>query len=40
MAVPKNIQLYSSIGFHVYDEEVIKKSNGIYINVVSMKKAL
>jgi len=40
MTVPKNIQLYSSIGYDVYDEEVIHKPNGMNIKVVSMKKLL
>jgi ribosomal protein S18 acetylase RimI-like enzyme len=38
MTVPKNIKLYSSIGYGVYDEEVVYKPNGINIKVVSMKK--
>jgi GNAT superfamily N-acetyltransferase len=37
MTVPKNIQLYNSIGYDVYDEEVVNKPNGINIKVVSMK---
>lgn len=40
MTVPKNIQLYSSLGYVVYDEEVMPKPNGINIKVVSMKKEL
>ncbi|MED1472689.1 GNAT family N-acetyltransferase [Bacillus salipaludis] len=40
MTVPKNIQLYSSIGYDIYDEEVVHKPNGINIKVVSMKKEL
>lgn len=40
LTVPKNIKLYSSIGFKVYNEEVVHKSNGINIKVVSMKKQL
>jgi ribosomal protein S18 acetylase RimI-like enzyme len=40
MTVPKNIQLYNSIGYDVYDEEVVNKPNGINIKVVSMKKKL
>jgi ribosomal protein S18 acetylase RimI-like enzyme len=40
MTVPKNIQLYSSTGYDVYDEEVVHKLNGINIKVVSMKKEL
>nr|WP_304220257.1 GNAT family N-acetyltransferase [Fredinandcohnia onubensis] len=38
MAVPKNIMLYSSIGYSVYDEEIVHKPNGINIKVVSMIK--
>ncbi|MBP1969848.1 ribosomal protein S18 acetylase RimI-like enzyme [Virgibacillus natechei] len=40
MTVPKNMQLYSSIGYVVYDEEVVHKPNGINIKVASMKKEL
>ncbi len=40
MTVPKNIKLYSSIGYSLYDEEVVHKPNGINIKVVSMKKLL
>ncbi|TSI02541.1 GNAT family N-acetyltransferase [Lysinibacillus sp. BW-2-10] len=40
MTVVKNIQLYSSIGYHIYDEEIVHKPNGINIKVVSMKKDL
>ncbi|MFG6147414.1 GNAT family N-acetyltransferase [Halobacillus sp. B23F22_1] len=36
----KNINLYSSIGYDVYDEEVVHKQNGINIKVVTMKKDL
>ena len=38
MTVPKNIKLYSSIGYGIYDEEVVHKPNGINIKVVSMMK--
>ncbi|QQK77709.1 GNAT family N-acetyltransferase [Salicibibacter cibarius] len=40
MTVQKNIQLYSSLGYAVYDEDVVHKPNGINIKVVSMKKKL
>jgi len=40
MTAQKNIQLYSSIGYAVYNEEVVHKPNGINIKVVSMKKEL
>ncbi|MFY3790804.1 GNAT family N-acetyltransferase [Ureibacillus sp. MALMAid1270] len=38
--VPKNIQLYSSIGYEVYDEKIVHKPDGINIKVVSMKKVI
>ena len=34
MTVQKNIELYSSIGYEIYDEEVVHKPNGINIKVV------
>jgi hypothetical protein len=40
MTVPKNIKLYRSIGYGIYDEEVVHKQNGINIKVVSMMKRL
>ena len=40
VTVTKNLQLYNSIGYHVYDEEIVHKPNGITIKVVSMKKDL
>lgn len=40
MTVPKNINLYRSIGYKIYNEEVVHKPNGININVVSMQKQL
>jgi len=40
MTVPKNIKLYSSIGYRIYDEEVVHKPNGINIKVISMEKRL
>ncbi|MHA6260542.1 GNAT family N-acetyltransferase [Sporosarcina sp. CAU 1771] len=40
LTVPKNIKLYSSIGFNIYEEEVVHKPNGINIKVVSMEKKL
>ncbi|WP_416825139.1 GNAT family N-acetyltransferase [Ectobacillus polymachus] len=40
MTVPKNIHLYRSIGYSIYNEEVVHKPNGININVVSMQKQL
>lgn len=38
--IPKNIELYQTIGYRIYDEEVLCKPNGIHIKVVSMKKRL
>lgn len=40
MTVPKNIKLYHSVGYEIYDEEIVHKPNGININVVSMKKEI
>ena len=40
VTVTKNLQLYNSIGYHVYDEEMVHKPSGITIKVVSMKKDL
>lgn len=40
MTVQKNIQLYCSIGYHIYDEETISKPNGLSLPVVSMMKKL
>lgn len=38
--VPKNISLYQSIGYHVYEESVLHRTDGTSIAVVSMKKSL
>lgn len=38
MAVPKNIALYHSIGYKVYDEETLSKPHGVNLKVVSMMK--
>ena len=40
VTVPKNINLYSSIGYSVYDEEVVHKPNSVNVKVLSMKKEL
>lgn len=40
MNVQRNIQLYSSIGYTVYDEEIVHKSNDVSIKVVSMRKEI
>ncbi|WP_245676138.1 GNAT family N-acetyltransferase [Domibacillus iocasae] len=40
MTVPKNIKLYNSLGYRIYDEELVYKPNGINIKVVSMMKQL
>lgn len=38
MTVSKNIKLYSSLGYRVYDEEEVYKPNGIVLRIVSMQK--
>ena len=38
MAVPKNIALYQSVGYKIYGEEVVYKSEGATLNVVTMMK--
>lgn len=40
MDVPRNIQLYRSLGFTVENEDVVHKPNGVYLKVVLMKKFL
>ena len=40
MNVPRNINLYNSVGYKVYDEEIVHKPNGINIKVIAMKKQL
>lgn len=40
VTVQKNIQLYSSVGYVIYDEEVVHKPNSENIKVVLMKKEL
>lgn len=40
MDVQKNVVLYSSLGYTIFDEEVVHKPNGIKLHVVSMKKEL
>ncbi|WP_346208185.1 N-acetyltransferase [Caldifermentibacillus hisashii] len=40
LSVPRNIQLYQSLGYEIYDEEVIHKPNEIQVKVVLMKKML
>ncbi|WP_311315806.1 GNAT family N-acetyltransferase [Caldifermentibacillus hisashii] len=40
LSVPRNIQLYQSLGYEIYDEEVIHKPNEIQVKVVLMKKIL
>nr|WP_106779388.1 GNAT family N-acetyltransferase [Lysinibacillus timonensis] len=39
-SVRKNIQLYISLGYQVYDEETIHKLNDVSLKIVSMKKEL
>ncbi|TXC92900.1 GNAT family N-acetyltransferase [Metabacillus litoralis] len=40
MNLQRNIQLYSSVGYTLYDEEIVHKPNGASIKVVSMKKEI
>ncbi|WNS76195.1 GNAT family N-acetyltransferase [Bacillus sp. DTU_2020_1000418_1_SI_GHA_SEK_038] len=40
MTVLRNIKLYSSVGYTIYNEEVVHKPNGINLKVVSMKKQI
>lgn len=40
MTAPKNIALYHSIGYKIYDEEVLAKPHGITLKVVSMMKVV
>ncbi|MBD8070659.1 GNAT family N-acetyltransferase [Bacillus sp. PS06] len=40
MNVVKNINLYTSLGYSVYDEEIVNKPNGINIKVASMIKCI
>ena len=38
MTVPKNIALYQSVGYEIYDEEVVYKPDGATVKVVAMMK--
>lgn len=38
MAVPKNIALYQSVGYEIYDEEIVYKLDGTTLKVVAMMK--
>ncbi len=38
--VSKNITLYQSIGYNIYEESILHRDDGTSIAVVSMKKAL
>lgn len=40
MTVPKNIALYHSVGYGIYDEEIVYKPDGIAVKVVSMMKRI
>ena len=40
MTLPKNIALYQSIGYKVYDEEIVYKPDGLTVPVVAMTKQL
>ena len=38
MAAPKNIALYQSVGYEIYDEEIVYKPDGATVKVVAMIK--
>lgn len=38
MSVPRNIQLYESIGYEIFEEDIVHKPNGVDLKVVSMRK--
>ncbi|WP_338062849.1 GNAT family N-acetyltransferase [Sporolactobacillus pectinivorans] len=38
--VGRNLKLYQSIGFHIFDQEIVHKPGGINLKVVHMKKKL
>lgn len=38
VSVPRNIQLYKSIGYEIFDEDIVHKPNGVDLKVVSMRK--
>lgn len=40
MTIPKNIALYQSLGYKIFDEEIVYRPNGITLNVVAMMKQL
>ncbi len=40
MAIPKNIALYQSLGYKIFDEEIVYRPNGITLKVVAMMKQL
>lgn len=40
MTVQKNIALYQSVGYEIYDEEVVYKPDGATIKVVAMMKSI
>ncbi|MCQ6561228.1 GNAT family N-acetyltransferase [Paenibacillus mendelii] len=40
MSVPQNIQLYASLGFQVYKEEVVTNPNGFPVKTVLMEKEI
>lgn len=39
-AIPKNVSLYHSIGYQIYNEDFVQKPNGVKIKVISMAKYL
>lgn len=40
VSVPRNIQLYHSIGYEIFAQEIVHKTNGIELQVVSMRKRI
>ncbi|MHA6259568.1 GNAT family N-acetyltransferase [Sporosarcina sp. CAU 1771] len=39
-ALPKNISLYVSMGYTIYEEEVLQRGDNVQLKVVSMEKKL
>ncbi|MBD7936332.1 GNAT family N-acetyltransferase [Cytobacillus sp. Sa5YUA1] len=40
MTAPKNILLYQSVGYEIFDQVIVRKANGVEIPVVHMKKQI
>ncbi|WP_028402344.1 GNAT family N-acetyltransferase [Ectobacillus panaciterrae] len=38
--IPKNIKLYESVGYQVYEEDIVYKKDGTSVKTISMKKPL